>query len=366
VPSSTAPATLYCAITSHGFGHASRACSVLAELQRRQPNLRLIIATTAPQWLLAAYLPGEFELRSIAFDIGVIQADSLTMDLPATLAQLALIRQRAEATIAEEVAFLRRENVGLILGDIPPLLTRIAEAAELPCWMMSNFGWDFIYEPWGADFGLDVAEDLAWIRDCFRRCDRLFRLPFHEPMAAFPVIEDVGLTGGDPRYALADLRQTFDLTAPIERTTLLTFGGLGLQQIPYAALDRFPDWQFITFDRQAPDRPNLRRVTDHQYRPVDFMPLCGRILSKPGYGTFAEACRQGTPIVSLTREDFAEAQLLLDGIVSQVPYRIIEPDRFFGGDWSFLDEAFMPPQAGLALAQDGNAGIAGAIVDFFA
>jgi hypothetical protein len=360
------PNTLYVAITSHGFGHASRACAVLAEVQRRDPTLRLIIATTAPKWLLDAYLPGPFTLRSIAFDIGVIQADSLTMDLSGTLAQLAQIRGEAEATIATEVAFLRQEKVGLILGDIPPLLTRIAEAADLPCWMMSNFGWDFIYQPWTANFGADVVEDLAWIRDCFGRCDRLFRLPFHEPMAAFPTQQDVGLTGGEPRYALADLRETFALTAPIDRTTLLTFGGLGLQQIPYEALDRFPDWQFITFDRQAPALANLRQVTDHQYRPVDFMPLCGRILSKPGYGTFAEACRQGTPIVSLTREDFAEAQLLLDGIVSQVPHRIISPDRFFSGDWSFLDEDLIAPEPGVQLSQDGNETIAGAIVGFFA
>jgi hypothetical protein len=185
-------------------------------------------------------------------------------------------------------------------------------------------------------------------------------------MAAFPIQQDVGLTGGEPRYALADLRETFALTAPIARTTLLTFGGLGLQQIPYDALDRFPDWQFITFDRQAPALPNLRQVTDHQYRPVDFMPLCGRILSKPGYGTFAEACRQGTPIVSLTREDFAEAQLLLDGIVSQVPHRIISPDRFFSGDWSFLNEELLAPELGERLSQDGNETIADAIVGFFA
>jgi hypothetical protein len=360
------PHTLYVAITSHGFGHASRACAVLAEVQRRDPTIRLIIATTAPKWLLDAYLPGPFTLRSIAFDIGVIQADSLTMDLSATLAKLAHIRAETETTIATEVAFLHQEQVSLILGDIPPLLTRIAESADLPCWMMSNFGWDFIYEPWTANFGANVVEDLAWIRDCFGRCDRLFRLPFHEPMTSFPIQQDVGLTGGEPRYALAELRETFALSAPIDRTTLLTFGGLGLQQIPYEALDRFPNWQFITFDRQAPDRPNLRKVTDHQYRPVDFMPLCGRILSKPGYGTFAEACRQGTPIVSLTREDFAEAQLLLDGIVSQVPHRIISPDRFFSGDWSFLDEDLIAPDGDVRLPQDGNETIASAIVDFFA
>jgi hypothetical protein len=77
---------------------------------------------------------------------------------------------------------------------------------------------------------------------------------------------------------------------------LLTFGGLGLQQIPYENLTHFPDWQFITFDSSAPDLPNLVKITDHKYRPVDFMPICGRVVSKPGFSTFAEAVKLGVPI----------------------------------------------------------------------
>ena len=106
----------------------------------------------------------------------------------------------------------------------------------------------------------------------------------------------------------------------------LTFGGLGLQAIPYATLAHFPDWQFLTFDRHAPKLPNLLSIQDPAYRPVDLMPLCHCILSKPGYGTFSEACRVGVPIVTLTREDFAESPLLFQGIQNHSLHRIITPD----------------------------------------
>jgi hypothetical protein len=232
------------------------------------------------------------------------------MDKAATLEKLQHIRAQERSLIASEVNFMQQNRVGLVLADIPPLAAKIAKAAGVPCWMMSNFGWDFIYQAWGGEF-LEIAD---WIQGCFQQCDRLFRLPFHEPMSVFPSITDVGLTGGSPRFDLEQLRTTFNLTAPPERTVLLTFGGLGLDQIPYQNLQCFPDWQFITFDRQAPDLPNLRQVTDHQYRPVDFMPLCGRLVSKPGYSTFAEACRQNLPIITITRDDFAESPVLLAGI----------------------------------------------------
>jgi len=53
--------------------------------------------------------------------------------------------------------------------------------------------------------GGEFIEIADWIKDCFSQCDRLFRLPFHEPMSAF-VITDVGLTGGSPRYQADALR----------------------------------------------------------------------------------------------------------------------------------------------------------------
>jgi hypothetical protein len=356
---------LYIAITNHGFGHAVRAASVAAEIQRLDPEILLILVTTAPRWLLESYISGDFILRERALDVGVIQADSLQMDKAATLAKLQDIRQRQFAIAAGEVNFIHLNRIGLILADIPPLAAPIAKAAGIPIWMMSNFGWDFIYRPWGGEF-----EAIAdWIDECFSQCNRLFRLPFHEPMSAFSTITDVGLTGGTPRYQPDQLRRDWGLTAPREQTILLTFGGLGLDQIPYHNLEPFPDWQFITFDQNAPDLPNLVKIhhqpNSDRLRPVDFMPVCGRVVSKPGFSTFSEACRQKVPIISLTREGFAESPLLLSGIQQHSDHRIVSSEAFFQGNWDFLREPLLPPQSTDSLPKDGTEAIAQAVVDYF-
>ncbi len=354
---------LYIAITNHGFGHATRVASVAATIQHHCPELLIILVTTAPRWLLEAYFPGEFIHRPRALDVGVVQSDSLTMDKSATLDKLKDIRLRQKAIVQAEADFIQQNKVRLILADIPPLATAIARAAKIPCWMMSNFGWDFIYSAWGAEF----AEITGWIQECFQQCDRLFRLPFHESMSAFPAITDVGLTGGTPRYSIQDLQSATGIKPlPLEKTVLLTFGGLGLDKIPYDNLDRFPDWQFITFDSQAPVAPNLIKVTDRRYRPVDFMPFCGRLVSKPGYSTFAEACRLGVPIASLTREDFAESALLLSGIQDHAFHQILQPAEFFEGDWGFLHTDPHPPRQVQSLLTNGNETIAQAVVNYFA
>ena len=352
---------LYLAITSHGFGHAVRTSSVARTIKQLCPEILLVLVTTAPRWLLESYIGEDFIHRPRAFDVGVIQSDSLTMDKAATLEKLKHIRDRQNSIIAGEVNFIRTNKVGLVLADIPPLAIPIAQAAGIPCWGISNFGWDFIYRHWGEEF----TQIAAQISECYQQCDRLFRLPMSEPMSAFRNITDVGLTGGTPRYSEPQLRTNFKLSKPKEKTVLLTFGGLGLQAIPYHNLQRFPDWQFITFDRQAPNLPNLLKVEDRGYRPVDFMPLCGQVISKPGYGTFAQALAIGVPIISLTREDFAEAPFLIAGLENYGYHQILTSEEFFSGDWHFLTRNPQPPRQNSPLANDGCQVIARAVVEYF-
>jgi hypothetical protein len=352
---------LYIAITNHGFGHATRAAAVAATIQKLCPEVLLILVTTAPRWLLECYIEGDFIHRPRAFDLGVVQADSLTMDKAATLEKLLEIKKNQRSIIASEVNFIRQNRVHLILADIPFLAAEMGKVAGVPCWMMSNFGFDFIYRSWGDRF-TEVAD---WISDCYSKCDRLFRLPFHEPMEAFQYIIDVGLTGGSPRYSAEEIRAMWSITAPPERTILLTFGGLGLQQIPYDRLQKFSDWQFIAFDQSAPDLPNVIQISDRQFRPVDFMPICDRVVSKPGFSTFAEATRLDVPIVSVTRDEFAEAAFLLEGITSYNRHQILTPSEFFDGSWDFLLQPPQPPTSSEPIAKDGNEAIAHAVVKYF-
>ncbi|MGB5711492.1 MAG: glycosyl transferase [Waterburya sp.] len=353
--------SIYIAITSHGFGHAVRAATVAEKLQQLRPDIALTFVTVAPEWLLKSYVKGDFVYRQQVFDVGVIQSDSLTMNKSATLSKMQEIIAQQDSIIAQEAKYIQDNNIGLILADIPALAVPIAHAAGIPCWMMSNFGWDFIYRDWGEEF----SEIVAWIENHYRQSDRLFRLPLAESMDIFLNITDVGLTGSKPHFSNEVLRQKFNLTAPTEKTILLTFGGLGLQAIPYHNLQHFPDWQFITFDRAAPDFPNLLKIADHNLRPLDFMPVCGRIVSKPGYSTFSEALCCDVPIVSLTREDFAEAPVLLNAIQDYSQHQIVSSDQFFKGDWNFLDQEMLRPRKTERLAKDGASEIAQEISNYF-
>lgn len=359
--------TLYFAVTNHGFGHATRSAALAAEISRccQAANipLRLIMATKAPKWLLDTYLKEPYEHRMVSYDTGVLQSDSLTMDKAATLAAVQAIRANEGRLITEESAFLKAQRVDLVLADIPPLIAKISTAAEVPCWMISNFGWDFIYRDWVDEYvGFEAIAD--WIADCFSYANRTFRLPFHEPMAALPNQIDVGLTGGTPAYRADHLRALMRSDIPSERTVLLTFGGMGVAKTPYEALADFPDWQFVTFDQSGATLPNLYRVNDHTMRPVDWMVVCDRVFSKPGYSTFSEACLLDKGIITITRNDFAEAHYLLEGIQDHARHQIMSTHTFLEGDWSCITDDLQPPRKETKLDKEGKDAIATAVMTY--
>lgn len=352
---------LYLAITNHGFGHAARCASVASVVKKLNSDILIIFVTTAPRWLLESYVKDDFIYRYRSFDTGVIQSDSIQMDFSATLAKMQEFKHREKQIIASEVDFIKTNKVGLILADIPAMAAKIAKEANIPCWMMSNFGWDFIYRDWGEEF----KDIVNWLEESYQLGDRLFRLPFAESMNKFKNITDVGLTGGNPHYSQKHLQEKFALTTSKDKTILLSFGGLGLDKIPYQNLTLFPDFQFITFDQNAPSLDNLIIIKDNQYRPLDFMPLCGKVLTKPGFSTFCESLKLDIPIVTLTRQGFAESQLLIDGLKNYGYHQIISPTDFFNDNWQFLREKPQPPLNKIPLAKNGSETIAQAIMNYF-
>jgi hypothetical protein len=359
--------TLYVSITNHGFGHAARTSAVAGMVQELLPTVKLIIATTAPRWLVASYISGDFVYRPYGHDVGVIQADSLQMDLPATLTAWQQILDRQTEIINTEAAYLRSAGVDLVFADIPPLAPLIAHQAEVPCWAATNFGWDFIYRDWGAEF----ADLTGWIGDCYGKCDRMFHLPLSESLERFPVQEPAGLTGGTPRFSKIELQQDLGLNKSCERTILMVFGGLGLQAIPYHNMQLFPNYQFLTFDRDAPQLPNLLQIpdpsnasVDRRYRPVDIFPACDLVVSKPGYTTYAEAMIADLPVATIPRSGFAESAIIQAGLQEYSQHQMIESTDFFTGTWDFLNQPVQRPSSGQSLPKDGTAKIARSIVDF--
>jgi hypothetical protein len=80
-------------------------------------------------------------------------------------------------------------------------------------------------------------------------------------------------------------------------------------------------------------------------RPLDLMPLCGRLITKPGYSSFCEALSQNVGIHLVQREGFAEAAVLQHHLQNHGAHRLLSREAFAAGDWQ-LELPLLPPCLG--------------------
>jgi len=347
---------IYAALSSHGYGHGSRTASVLSELAILRPDWRLVVSSGLPASFLSLALGAvPFEHRSCQWDVGVVQADALGSDAPATLAALELLDRELPGRLASEAAWLvaQRQPV-LVLGDVPPAAALLARRLGLPLVWLASFGWDAIYAPMGGAF-LARAEQC---RHLYAQADLLLQCPLSLPMDWGVPSVPIGITCSRPRFDPGVLAQQLRLPRDRQRCVLVSFGGLGKPYDP-ALLRRWPEHVLIGPDQALAGEPN-GRLLPQGLRPIDLMPLCSRLITKAGYSSFCEAFSQGVGIHLVRRAGFAEAPVLERDLQRHGHHRILDPEAFESGAWE-LDQPLLPPTQG-PLPTDGAASAARALL----
>jgi hypothetical protein len=347
---------IYACLSSHGYGHGSRSAAVLGELAALRPDWRLVLSTgLAERFLKLAFGPVPFERRPCQWDVGMVQANALTVDPPATLAAL----ERLDAVLPEQVqaeaAWLAGQGEPVaVLADVPPAAALLAGQLGAPLVWLASFGWDAIYEPLGGAF----AERALQIRELYGQGDLLLHCPLSLPMPwGIPSLR-IGVTSSQPRLDPAELARRLDLPQERQRCMLVSFGGLGLALDP-SLLARWPDHVFIGPDPALAAAPN-GRVLPPDTRPLDVMPLAGRLITKAGYSSFCEAFSQGVGIHLVDRQGFAEAPVLREALQDHGQHRLLGEAQWRSGDWE-LEEPLHAPRIG-PLPLDGAAVAAASLV----
>ncbi len=350
--------TLVAYVSGHGFGHAARVCEVLRALRARRPDVRVQVRSPLASWFFAFNLDADVEVVPCRLDVGVVQADSLSVDLAATCAAYAEIEARREALVAAEVAALAAQSTAVVLADIPALAFEIAARLGVPGVAMANFSWDWIYADYVAEHA-GFAPLIERLRASYRQATLLLRLPLNGDLSVFPRLRDLPFVArraaAEPDSARRRLALPLD-----QRIVLVSFGGLGLA---FQSVPRLDGVQFVTTGGAVVgDAPPGCRVIGHDemsragLRYEDLVGASDAVLTKPGYGIVAECIANRTPIVYTPRGRFAEYEYLVAGIQRHAAHAEIGNDDLLAGRWSAaLDHAWSSVAREPDVAIDGAA-----------
>jgi hypothetical protein len=349
-------------ISGHGFGHARRSAAVIAALIGRDDRLRVQVRTSAAPGILCDLLGRRVTYRPAELDPGAVEDDALSVNPQKTALRVSQVLAESQRLVEAELADAPAD-VGLVLADATFLAGDVAQRLGVPCLAVTNFTWDWIYEPWLAgQAGGDQL--LARIRASYGKMAALLHMPFGGH-ARFREVMELPLVINRPGLGPEQVRGRLGIAEADGRPLVLIGqrGGIAAEVLR-RAVGQSPHIRFVTTHDLPDEAPaNLQRVhLDSGVSFAELLPACDAIISKLGYGTVADSIAANVAMLWPARVGFREDPLIAEEAAPFLRQRQIHLDRFRGGDWGEdLDALLAQPAPGQRMPTDGDQVAAGII-----
>ena len=337
-------------ISPHGYGHAARAAAVIAELARQLPESRCTAFTTVPRWFFEDSLDRSLAIEAVDVDLGMVQHDAFTEDLPATLRALQTRIPFSGRTVDALAARVDALNGDLVVCDIAPMGLAVAQRCGLPSVLVENFTWDWIYRGYQdacPELGA-IADELA---ETFRGAD--YHVQTEPACVLSPGARQVAPVSRSPHTSRSAVRRALDITDDAPMVTI-TMGGFGWQDkvldVAYGPINENNDpWLVIPGSPKRARQGRVIYLPQHSefYHP-DLIHASDVVVGKLGYSTIAEVWAAGVPFAYVARPGFRESAVLETWVQQALPCRRLEIDQLASGDWlrpvyELLKEGRRPP-----------------------
>lgn len=346
-------------VTSHGFGHAARACAVISALHNLQPELQVDIFSATPQWFFESSLSGPYTCHDLVTDIGLVQSTPLVEDLDATLKQLDGFLPFDDNLLDRVARILKKQQCSLIFCDISPLGISVGERAGIPTVLIENFTWNWIYEGYQTHQE-GIAPHTLYLEQVFERAT------FHIQVEPFCGGLAGDLTTGpvcrSPRQSASKTK--LQLNVPVsKKLVLITMGGIPESYRFQEDLHAFDSCIFLVpgNNEQIKVDQNLVLLPYQSafYHP-DLVNAADVVIGKVGYSTLAEVFHAGVPFGYFTRSGFRESDVLSGFVDEQMPGVRMPECAYNDGSWC----AKLPELLDLQRMNREEANGAAAIADF--
>jgi len=315
-------------ITPHGFGHATRAIGVLEALQRRLPDLAIEICTTVPEQLFHQSLHN-MTFHHLIPDVGIVQKNALVNDLPATVRALDKLMPFSQELIDRLAHAMHR--CCCILCDIAPLGILVAERAAIPSVLVENFTWDWIYQPYIAEYP-ELGRHAQALAEIYRRSTLHIQTePVCHSLPDTVVCPPVFRQIHTPPEIIKK-----HVGAKDRSIVMVSLGGIDFHLSGWPAFTNYQDCFFVLAGQPEQRRLSVNCLALSRHTPLYHPDLIGAaelVVFKSGYSTLAECLQAGTRGLCIDRPSFGESRVLGQFLRQRLGGTVIEEDEFLTGAW---------------------------------
>ena len=343
-------------VTAHGFGHGVRSCDILRAFNETYPEVPVTVVSDLPASFLKNRLPSAANsFRAASFDVGMVQLDSVRIDLPATL-------RKVEALYARREEHVAGRGVVSGIGSHRARGGRYSRDSPGICGSARN--------SWGCGGQFRLGLDLLGLRrettvagkhsgqyfaEGYSKADLLLRLPFSDAMNAFGRIEEIPLVALPGRNRRAEIAELAGCRTE-KKWVLLSFAALEWSPEALDNVESLTDYEFFTVLPLAWNRKNIHTVDRARVPFADVLASVDAVVSKPGFGIVSECVVNRKPLLYIDRPDFPEARILVEAIRKYLKQQEIPPVRLYRGELGdFLESLWDQPEPAMTMANGGAA-----------
>lgn len=320
-------------ISPHGFGHAARACAVMAEMVRLLPGVHFDLFTEVPEWFFTESLPECFSYHRLSSDVGIVQLSPFVEDLDATVERLDLSPLADSSAVGAIARELRTHKFGLVVCDIAPLGLAAAARAGMPSVLVENFTWDWIYS--------EIPEAPSRLRDHGSRMAEIFssadlRIQTEPECERIPRAIRVSPVARRPKLTRREVRSRLRVPDD-EKMVVVSMGGVPWDSGGFSALEHTDgSWIVVPGGTKGGTkrRGRLILLPFHAdiYHP-DLVAASDAVVSKLGYSTVAEAYCTASALAYVERARFPESPVLARWVEANLVSARIEEKDLQSGVW---------------------------------
>ena len=336
------PPRLLVSISSHGFGHLSQTAPVLNALHLIRPEIEFTIRCTLDPDRIRSRLKMPVTIEAQADDIGMLMKDALHVDVPASLQALSQIHHAWQNKVETLADWLARGKFDAVLSNVAYLPLAAAQQIGLPTVGMSSLRWDAILASLimtGHDHAspAETTNILQTMKAAYEAADQFVCLT---PCMALPEASNLVCVGPvcDPGLRrTTGLKRLIQQLHPEVRDCFLILVGMGGIRFEYS-LANWPlqmlgrDVIYLCESGVANTHPRAISVENIGMSYADLIASVDLMITKPGYGTFAEVAMAGTPVLYVERPNWAETLALTSWLEKTVPCKSISRDTLDNGE----------------------------------
>jgi len=279
-----------------------------------------------------ARLPETCTVIQERVDAGCLQNGFIQMDVPRSFLGLADFYSNRVERLAKETQWLQENDIDLVLCDISSLPLKVGRALGLPALLLANFTWHDIYAAFpnaGAHAHLlnylkeeYAAASLQILPQCFISNS----IPMNKEEVGF-----ISIKGSDIRE---HLERILGVRLSGKTVVFVYLGLADASEVQWHHLASIKDCIFLTRDPlPAHCLPDNFAVLDEGCAFPDLIASSDVVLTKAGYSTLATAFTHNKPVLSCSRENFSEFEVMRQFMEQQEVGMIIPEKEFYSCRW---------------------------------